>query len=441
MGVSGAHGRPLPAKRIDLMHVIVLGAGVIGTTTAWFLLERGHQVTVIDREPRPASGTSFANAGQLSYGYATPWAAPGVPLKALRWLLQADAPLKIHLDRTTPLHQWGWLARMLMQCNRADYERNKRRMLAMSTYSRESLEVLLGALPALSFDYQRRGTLQVFRDSAQYEAARHDAELIERAGVACELIARPDRWLELEPGLEYARATVLGALHLPNDASGDCAAFTRDLARECILRGARFLHDTRVLGFDEPRVGEIRAVLTSSGEHRADAYVVALGPQTSELLGELGLRVPIYPVKGYSLTFDLDRPDMGPVSTLMDETYKVAITRLGDRVRVGGTAELSGFDRRLRPARLRTLQKSVSDLFPKAGLTAEASFWTGHRPATPDSVPYVGRAFHPNLFINAGQGTLGWTMAAGSARALAALLSDDAASVPTGVIRHLGERT
>ncbi len=420
------------------MHVLILGAGVIGVTTAWYLRSLGHDVTVLEARDAAALNTSFANAGQLSYGYAMPWAAPGVPMKALKWLLDANAPFKLHLDREHPLRQALWLAKMFAQCNAADFEHNKRRMLALSHHSQAALAELRQALPQLDFDHQARGTLQVFRTAAQLEAAHSDARMLGAAGVACTLLEGAAALQAVEPALARSPVPLVGALRLPDDETGDCHRFTQQLASLAEAAGVRFCYGSPATGFTEDAGGRITGVTSRDETHRADAVVVCLGCDAVDLLAPLGLRLPVYPVKGYSLTFDIDDESGAPVSTVMDETYKVAITRLGRRVRVGGTAELSGMNTELREARRLTLTRSVEDLFPFAGAARKARFWTGLRPSTPDGVPYVGPTAREGLWVNVGHGTLGWTMAAGSARVLARALDGSPTARETALLRALG---
>lgn len=427
------------------MHVVVLGAGVIGVTSAWYLANAGCRVTVIEQLPRPAFGTSFANAGQLSYGYAMPWAAPGVPLKALKWLRDPLAPFKLKLDTEQPLSQALWLARMWGNCNHRDFERNKSRMLALSSYSRESMAALLQKT-GLRFDYQQRGTLQVFRTEQQVVAAEQDLRILLDAGVRARRVAK-EELLQLEPGLAQSKAPLAGGLFLPDDATGDCHLFTQELARRAEALGVRFEYNTAVTGLVQDGRGIVTGVRTQGLAEpvqgagsacetvAADVVVLAMGCNSPRLARQVGVSVPVYPVKGYSLTFNVQNPESAPRSTVMDETYKVAITRLGNRVRVGGTAEVCGHSTELRLERRAVLERSVGDLFPQAGSLVEARFWTGLRPSTPDSVPYLGPTRVKGLWVNCGHGTLGWTMACGSGQALAKLITGMAQEVPENVVR------
>lgn len=442
------------------MHIIVIGAGVIGVTTAWYLREAGHTVTVLDANSAPALGTSYANAGQLSYSYAMPWAAPGVPLKAMKWLLDADAPFKVHPDWKDPGRQVAWMHRMFQQCTEPAFIRNKTAMLHLAAYSRQSLVSLLSnsKLKGLAdqFDLQSKGTLQVFRRRDQLDLAAREAHLLEQAGVRAHLMTMPDAIFAREPALANAKEPVIAAIHLPGDATGDCFQFTQALAQKAQSHGVKFQHmaqATAIRSAPDGGVGvEVDTVLMrdehvslgGSSRLEADAVVICTGSDADELLAPIGasVRETLYPVKGYSLTYELANPARGPVSTVMDETSKVAITRLGNRMRVGGTAELSGFNRDLREARRKTLTDAVERLFPGAGPSHEAEFWTGMRPSTPTSVPNIGLVAHANVrnvWANFGHGTLGWTMACGSAQALAKMMSGLENEVPDVVLAALAQ--
>ena len=404
----------LTPLEILTMKVIVMGSGVIGVTTAWYLARAGADVVVIDRQPGAALETSMANAGQVSPGYSTPWAAPGIPLKALKWLFQRHAPLALRFDGS--LFQLAWLARMLRECNADSYARNKGRMMALAEYSRDCLRSLRADI-GLHYEERSGGTLQVFRSQAQLEAARRDVAVLEACGVPFQLLGA-DALAAVEPALARSAATLSGGLRLPNDETGDCHLFTRQLADRARALGVRFRFGERISAL---RADSQRILGVQVGEDllKADHYVLALGSYSRALALPLGLALPVYPVKGYSLTLPLRDADAAPVSTVLDETYKVAITRFDQRIRVGGMAELAGFDLRLDPRRRETLEKVVGELFPAAGDAAQAQFWCGLRPMTPDGTPIVGRTPYRNLSLNTGHGTLGWTMACGSAKVLA----------------------
>lgn len=416
------------------MHVIVLGAGVIGTTSAWYLARRGVRVTVIDRQPEPALETSYANAGQVSPGYSTPWAAPGIPLKALKWLFQRHAPLAIRPDGS--LQQLKWLLAMLPNCSADRYAVNKGRMLRLAEYSRDCLRELRAEID-IQYEQRTGGTLQLFRTQAQFEAARRDIRVLDECAVPYELLDGM-RLISVEPALAHARDRLAGGLRLPNDETGDCHMFTQALATKAAASGVVF------------RFGRTIDALSACGNHvngirvgddllTADAYVMALGSYSRKLLVPLGLDIPVYPVKGYSLTLPIVSEAAAPVSTVLDETYKVAVTRFRNRIRVGGIAELAGFDLQLDPRRRATLEKVVNDLFPGGGDLSQAGFWAGLRPMTPDSTPIVGASPYRNLFINTGHGTLGWTMACGSGRLIADLMTGCRPEIRTeglGVARY-----
>lgn len=400
------------------MHVLVLGSGVIGVSSAWYLSRAGFEVTVVDREPGPALETSFANAGQISPGYAAPWAAPGVPLKALKWLFSRDAPLVIKpgLDA----HQYIWLLQMLRNCTARRYAINKARMLRLARYSAECLNELADEL-GIDYEARKLGTLQLFRTQAQLDGAGSDIAVLERFGVPYELLDRAGI-VKVEPALAEVADQFSGALRLPEDQTGDCALFTRLLAERAKAADVEFRLGTTVEALEASGDRILRARIDGKVV-RADKYVLALGSYTPRLLAPLGIRLPVYPLKGYSLTVPITNAAMAPVSTVLDETYKVAVTRFDQRIRVGGTAGVCGFDLS-KPARRRVLlEKVVAGLFPQGGDASHGEFWAGLRPATPDGTPVVGGTHYKNLFLNTGHGTLGWTMACGSGRYLADVMA------------------
>ena len=400
------------------MKVMVLGGGVIGVTTAYYLASAGHEVTVVDRQAEPGLETSFANAGEVSPGYASPWAGPGVPIKAIKWLLMKHGPLVLR-PKLDPA-MWAWLIKMLRNCTSVRYAVNKSRMIPLAEYSRDCLRALR-VKEAIHYDERSRGTLQLFRAQAQLDGTGRDIAVLKQYGVPYEVLDR-DGCISAEPALAAVRDKIAGGLRLPQDETGDCHMFTQALAARAAKLGVQFRLGTTIEHLMADASG-IAGVATSAGVLRADAYVVALGSWSQRLLGPIGISIPVYPVKGYSITVPIADPDAAPVSTVMDESYKVAITRLGDRIRVGGTAEVSGYSDTLSSARRATLDHSLTDLFPRGGNLAEASFWSGLRPMTPDGPPIIGATRYANLHLNTGHGTLGWTMACGSARVLADLLS------------------
>ncbi|MES2127600.1 MAG: D-amino acid dehydrogenase [Pseudomonadota bacterium] len=400
------------------MKIIVLGSGVIGTTSAYFLAKAGHEVTVIDRQPAPGLETSFANAGEVSPGYASPWAGPGVPAKAVKWLLMRHSPLVVR-PAFDP-NMWRWMFQMLANCNQASYARNKGRMVRLAEYSRDCL-VQLRADTGIAYDERSKGTLQVFRTQRQLDNAAGDIAVLNQYGVPYELLDA--KGCEgAEPALARVREKIVGGLRLPGDETGDCFKFTQALAKLAQGLGVTFRQGVAIERLAADRE-KITSVFTSEGELKADAYVLALGSYSPLLLREVGIRIPVYPVKGYSITIPVTDAAGAPESTVMDETFKVAITRLGDRIRVGGTAEIAGYDLTLRESRRETLVHSVTELFPGGGDTQQATFWCGLRPMTPDGTPVVGPTPYRNLFLNTGHGTLGWTMSCGSGRVLADMVS------------------
>jgi D-amino-acid dehydrogenase len=400
------------------MRVIVLGSGVVGVTSAWYLARAGHEVTVLDRQQAAGMETSFANAGQLSYGYSAPWAGPGIPVKALKWLMMRHRPLVLwpRADRRL----YAWLAMMLANCTEAAYRLNKTRMVRLAEYSRDCLGDLRRET-GIAYDGRSMGTLQLFRTQKQLDAVAGDTAVLDAFKVPYEVLD-PAGCIAAEPALAHVRGKFVGGLRLPGDETGDAHLFTQRLAAMAAQIGVTFRYGVAIRGLSAEG-DRITAVVTEQGIETADCYVAALGSFTPALLAPLGVRVPVYPVKGYSLTLPVKEEGGAPVSTVMDETYKVAITRLGDRIRVGGTAELAGFSLRLRRPRRETLEHSVTDLFPRGGDVAEARFWTGLRPMTPDGTPVVGPTRFRNLHLNTGHGTLGWTMACGSGRVLADLVT------------------
>ncbi|MGN7158703.1 D-amino acid dehydrogenase [Sphingomonas sp. SAFR-052] len=408
------------------MRVVILGAGVIGVTSAWYLAQAGHEVVVIDRQAGPALETSFANAGEISPGYASPWAAPGIPAKAVKWLFMEHAPLILRPQ--FDLAMLRWLVAMLGNCNARDYAVNKARMVRLAEYSRDQL-IELRRATGISYDERSQGTLQLFREEKQLAGIDKDIAVLKADGVAYEVLDRAG-CIAAEPGLAGSNQPLAGGLRLPGDETGDCFKFTNALARMAADAGVEFRMGTAIKRL--VRQGDrITGVETDAGPVTGDAYLVAMGSFSPQLVAPLGLRVPVYPVKGYSITVPIVDEGRAPVSTLLDESYKVAITRLGDRIRVGGMAEISGFNNDLPEARRATLEYSLSSLFPGAGDTSRASFWSGLRPMTPDSTPVLGPTKFGNLFLNTGHGTLGWTMACGSAAVIADLMSGKRAAIET----------
>ncbi len=400
------------------MKVIVLGSGVIGVASAYQLALAGHEVTVVDRQPAAALETSYGNAGEVSPGYSAPWAGPGVPIKAIKWLLMQHRPLVIRPNFDLNLVRWG--IAMLRNCTAARYEVNKGRMVRLAEYSRDCLKELR-AQTGIHYDERMQGTLQLFRTQAQLDGTAADIAILKRYGVAFELLDRAG-FIRHEPALAHVQDKFVGGLLLPGDETGDCFKFTQNLAALAAKQGVQFRYGTRIQRL-QLAGKQIEGVVTDAGTLKADAYLVALGSYSPLLLKNVGIRIPVYPVKGYSITVPITDASGAPESTVMDETHKVAVTRLGDRIRVGGTAELAGYTLKLHEARRQTLEHVVTDLFPRGGAVSRAEFWCGLRPMTPDGTPVVGATRLPNLYLATGHGTLGWTMAAGTGRVIADVIS------------------
>jgi len=400
------------------MKVVVMGAGVIGVTTAYYLAKAGAEVTVLDRQPGPGLETSYANAGELSYGMTSPWAAPGVPTKALKWLFMKRRPLFIW-PLISP-RMWKWGAQMLMNCNDDAYAVNKSRMVRISNYSRDVLPDLI-AETGIEYDGRAQGTLQLFRTEKQMKASKADQAILAEFDSPFEVLD-PAGCIAVEPALAHVRDKFVGGLRLTADRTGDCRMFTMALAEKTAALGARFHYGQKIemIRVEGDRVKGVRT--DKLGLVTADTYVCALGSYAPNLLDPIDLRLPVYPVKGYSVTLPVTDDAGAPQSTIMDETHKVAITRLGDRIRVAGTAEIAGYSNRLGPNATATVRHVIGDLFPTGGDIERAEGWTGLRPMTPDGTPILGPTRYPNLFLNTGHGTLGWTMAAGSGRAVADLV-------------------
>ncbi|MDB5618144.1 D-amino acid dehydrogenase [Tardiphaga sp.] len=396
------------------MKVVVLGAGVVGVTSAYYLARAGFDVTVLERQPGAGLETSFANAGEVSPGYASPWAGPDVPLKAIRWMMDKHGPLVVR-PQVDPA-MWRWIFQMLRNCTADRYALNKSRMVRIAEYSRDCLRELRADI-GIAYDERSQGTLQLFRKQYQLDSVGGDIAVLKQYNVPYEVLD-VEGCIRVEPGLAATRDRFVGGLRLPDDETGDCHKFTQRLAQVAAGMGVKFEYGVNVTSIDVAG-GRVAQVTTDKGAYTADSFVVALGSFSPFVLRPLGIKVPVYPVKGYSITVPIVDAAFAPESTVMDETYKVAITRMGDRIRVGGTAELSGYDIKLHPNRRATLDRSLVDLFPAAGDLSRAEFWSGLRPMTPDGPPIIGTARYPNLFLNTGHGTLGWTMACGAARVVA----------------------
>ena len=405
------------------MKVLVLGAGVIGTTAAWFLRAAGHEVSVLERQSTAAQETSFANGGQISVSHVEPWANPAAPLKILRWLGQPDAPLlfRPRLD----WRQWLWGAQFLIECLPWRTRRNMLRILAISKYSGAALGELRAAT-GLAYDDLQRGILQIYTTAQDFDDAARAAELVRGYGVARE-VKTPAECIALEPALSSRKDWIVGGTYTATDETGDARKFTQRLAALGAERGIAFRYGVTVESI-ATAAGGVRGVRAVNEANRkdvlsADAYVVCLSSYTPKLLDPIGVRTLIYPAKGYSATLPIAHPGRAPTVSITDDAKKIVFTRLGDRLRVAGTAELSGYNLELNTVRCEALTRRAVEWFGDALDATRVEYWTGLRPATPSNVPLIGRTRYPNLYLNAGHGTLGWTMAAGSGKALAEIVS------------------
>lgn len=401
------------------MRVIVLGAGVVGTTAAWYLTEAGHEVTVIERQPHAGLETSFANGGQISVCHAEPWANPGVLPHILKWIGHESSPLLWRM-RPDPA-QWAWGLRFIRECTPARTRANIIAVLKLALHSRDCLQALRRQL-GLEYDHLERGILHVYTDRRELEHAIPQAALMREYG--CErVIKSAEECLQIEPSLRHSRLPLVGGTYTAEDESGDACKFTQALAARCAERGVVYRYGTVVEALDAEG-DQISGVRLASGEVlTADRYVVALGSYTPLLLKPLGFSLPIYPGKGYSATLKLRDDAVAPTVSITDDGHKLVFSRLGQRLRIAGTAEFNGYNTELNPVRCEAIIKRTQVLFPEATTDEAPEFWAGLRPVTPGNVPYVGQMRHSNLFIDSGHGTLGWTMACGSGQLLADLVS------------------
>ena len=414
------------------MKVVVLGAGVVGTTSAWYLAQSGHEVLVVDRQPEPGLETSFANGGQISVSHAEPWANPGAPFNVLRWLGREDAPLLVRAGADP--HQWIWGLKFLFECLPSRTRRNTAQAFALALYSREQLR-LLRSETGIAYDELSRGILQFFTHRRDFERARAQIDLLRARGFDS-VAKNADECVQVEPALAHARRLIAGGIYTASDESGDARMFTCRLAELAKAAGVVFRHHINVCAIEVQAGRVLRIVIDDEagiGESlRADAYVVALGSYSPLLLRPIGISIPVYPVKGYSVTLPLRPGDVAPEVSLTDDYYKLVFSRLGSRLRVAGTAELNGYDTSLNEARCAALLRRCRELFPTAGTDESAQFWTGLRPATPANLPCIGRTRYANLYLNTGHGTLGWTMACGSGKALADIVKGERPEVDFG---------
>ncbi|ODM31729.1 amino acid dehydrogenase [Marinobacter adhaerens] len=403
------------------MHILVLGAGVVGITTAWYLQKQGHQVTVVDRQNQAGVETSYANGGQISVSHAEPWANPSAPLKVLKWLTKPDAPLLFR--PTLDPNQWRWALSFLGQCTSARAAHNIRQMVNLGTYSRSQLQALRKEA-GIEYNHLEKGILHFYTNPAEFDGAIEPTRIMQDLGCDRQIIDA-DRAVELEPALKPIQNRIAGATYTSEDESGDARMFTQNLAKRCAEAGVEFRYGTEILAFE--RAGErVLGVQTlHDGHHetlRADAYVLSMGSFSAALARQLGIFLNIYPAKGYSITVPVKNEEAAFQVSLTDDEYKLVFSRLGDRMRVAGTAELSGYSRKLNYTRCRAIVRRTAEVMPEAGYWDQAEFWTGLRPATPSNVPYIGKSHFANLYLNTGHGTLGWTHSCGSAAALADII-------------------
>ncbi|CAN5912450.1 D-amino acid dehydrogenase [soil metagenome] len=417
------------------MRVIVLGAGLLGVTSAYYLQQLGHEVTVIDRQATPAAETSFANCGQISVSHAEPWANPSAPLKVLQWLGKEDAPLLFRIR--ADMRQWLWGLEFLRECTPARTKHNIEQIVRLGTYSRSMLQALRRDA-GIAYDERTQGILHFYTDEKEFDGALKPAEQMRALG--CErLVISADEAIKIEPALAHVRSRLAGATYTAEDESGDANRFARELVKLCQTAGVRFLMSHTVTAIREAG-GKIEHVEATDIEGRfqklqADSYVLAMGSLSPIYAKPLGIRLPIYPAKGYSVTMPVKDASKAHQVSLIDDEFKLVFSRYtaedgrGDRLRIAGTAELNGYDRDLNRVRCEAIVKRVEDLFPGAGDATQAQFWTGLRPATPSNVPLIGKTKLPNFFLNTGHGTLGWTHACGSGKSIARIVSGMAPEV------------
>lgn len=409
------------------MKIAVLGAGVIGVTTAYFLARDGHQVTVIDAETDTAMGTSFANGGQISPSESVPWGNADTIGRIVRWTLTPDAPFRLRLkyDR----HQWKWLLKFAANCNRQSFVTNAGHMVALAAHSRAVLNRLQADLD-LAFDCEQRGILRVYKSLKTRDQAAEIIPLMTSHGVEMRTLSAAE-CLSLEPALGPAldAGTIAGGLYAPDDQSGDARKFSQAIADAAADAGAdfRFGHSVLRLEVDNDH---ITGIITDRGRFDADTTIVCLGTGTAPLLRQVGLDMPIYPVKGYSTTVPVGNTNLAPQVSITDESQRIVVSRLGDRIRAAGKADIVGYQTGLAPRRARSVYQGLQKLFPQISSDDDAEFWTGLRPVTPDAMPIIGATEIRRLFVNSGHGTLGWTMAAGSAHLMAGMIAGRKSPIP-----------
>lgn len=402
------------------MKVIVLGAGVIGVTSAWYLARDGHEVTLVDRRPQAGMETSFANGGQIAAGHAEPWARPSVIPKLIRWLGRDDAPLLFR--PRADWAQWAWALRFARECLPGRFEKNTRALAGLARYSHACL-MALRAETGIEYDRLARGILHVCTDREGFDALVAHAETVRRLGVERQ-VKSAEECVAIEPALRNSAEPIVGGVYAPQDESGDALTFTQRLLERAQKIGVKFIAGAHVKAL-EAGAGEVERVRLADGALSADAYVVSLASYSPLLLRPLGIRIPVYPLKGYSVTIPLraELVSAAPSVSLTDDAFKIVISRLGNRLRAAGTAELAGYDTSINEVRCAAIIARVTRLFPQLACAQGVEYWAGLRPATPNNVPLIGRTRLANLFLNTGHGTLGWTLACGSGRALADLAS------------------
>jgi len=401
------------------MSVLILGSGIIGTTSAYYLAKQGHDVTVIDRQNSVALETSHANAGQLSYSFSSPWAAPGLPLSLIKWMFSKHPPLIVNPNLNSETVKF--LYQMLKNCNSKSYEINKSRMVRMSNFSKKCL-LELEKDEDIFYEQRKQGSLLLFKSAKQIENIKKDLSLLEKLNIQYELLDL-NGCIQAEPGLHHVKSEFTSGLRFANDCTGNCYLFTNQLYKKCLEMGVKFEFNTQIedIQIEKERISSIK---TNRGEFDSDSYVVALGSYSSKILTKVGINIPVYPVKGYSITLPVLNNEDAPQSTIIDDTFKIGITRLGNNIRVAGTAHITGYNLELREKSLSLLKYGLNRLFPYAtGECDDMKFWAGLRPNTPDGPPIIGATPYSNLYLNTGHGTLGWTMSLGSGKLLADIIS------------------
>jgi D-amino-acid dehydrogenase len=413
------------------MRVLVLGSGLLGVSSAYYLSQLGHEVTVVDRQANPAAETSFANGGQISVSHAEPWANPSAPLKVLQWLGKEDAPLLFRIR--ADMRQWLWGLQFMRECTPARTRHNIEQIVRLGTYSRDMLQELRRNT-GLHYDQRTQGILHFYTSQKEFESAEGPAAQMRELGCDRRVVSA-DEAVKLEPALKRIRPQLAGATYTAEDESGDANRFARELVKLCEAAGVKFLMSHTITALRESG-GHIDHVEATDGEGRfqklkSDSYVLAMGSLSPIYAQPLGINLPIYPAKGYSVTMPVKDASMAHQVSLTDDEYKLVFSRLtpqagdprGDRLRIAGTAEFNGYDRDLNRVRCEAIVRRVEQLFPGAGDASQASYWTGLRPATPSNVPIIGKSKLPNLYFNTGHGTLGWTHACGSGKSIARIVS------------------